>query len=444
MSITEDDIRLEQLRRLRAQAVPPPQIDVTPPSQAMVPPDLSAYQQSDELTRQAAPPPDPYAGMGTGKQMLMRGLAGAAGGAIHAQEEGGYTGYLQKQHENERQREQDLLGRAKELRGEGYQRERDFTQDQQVQQVRELRQQEMQRTQEVQDRPQFKDFGSATGGYIYGGVDPKTATFTPQGEIKPPTKAQMGSLSNASPETVVYKGKPTDVIRVLDPDSPEYGKTFLQTAAGLQDITGQTEHFQPPPSSLGTIIQVPDPNQPGNTIPLRINPNNTSTPIQPPKQSNVGVSKPTTQTAQTTEKLQTNARDSQNKYQTLAQLLALKTSAGDVDAVAKYFDIVMPAVGRRFSDTEIAQIQSVGDIQARARILLQKFGGRQMFDDSARQEILQSAKINADSAQREWDDYQRGRSGGDGSTTPALGEGTAVKVQKWGKDPKTGLPVRLP
>ncbi len=142
MSITEDDIRLEQLRRLRAQAVPPPQPDVIPPSQAMVPPDLSAYQQADALTRQAAPPPDPYAGMGTGKQMLMRGLAGAAGGAIHAQDPGGYTGYLDRQQQVERQREQDLLGRAKELRGEGYQRERDFAGDQRLQQARELQQQQ--------------------------------------------------------------------------------------------------------------------------------------------------------------------------------------------------------------------------------------------------------------------------------------------------------------
>ncbi len=140
MSITEDDIRLEQLRRLRAQAVPPPQPDVIPPSQAMVPPDLSAYKQADALTRQAAPPPDPYAGMGTGKQMLMRGLAGAAGGAIHAQDPGGYTGYLDRQQQVERQREQDLLGRAKELRGEGLQREQLYTQEQDRQAGRERQQ----------------------------------------------------------------------------------------------------------------------------------------------------------------------------------------------------------------------------------------------------------------------------------------------------------------
>ncbi len=140
MSITEDDIRLEQLRRLRAQAAPPPQPDVVPPSQAMVPPDQSYIQQSDELIRQAQPPPDPYAGMGTGKQMLMRGLAGAAGGAIHAQDPGGYTGYLDRQQQVERQREQDLLGRAKELRGEGYTRERNFQLDQTAQQGRERQQ----------------------------------------------------------------------------------------------------------------------------------------------------------------------------------------------------------------------------------------------------------------------------------------------------------------
>ncbi len=243
MSTTEDQLRLEAIRKLRGmmqptpgvtvlpqqgvvppepqmppqpqmQAAPPPQPDVVPPSQAMVPPDRSYAQRADALEAQAAPPPDPYAHMSPWKQMLVHGLQGAAGGAIHAQESGGYTGYLDHQQQVERQREQDLLARAKELRGEGYQRERDYTQAQQFQAGQESQQATRQQALDIANRPQFKEFGTAGGGYLYGGVNPQTAEFTQQGEIpgtattKAETDKNIGNYVNKAGHHVEIFQKP--------------------------------------------------------------------------------------------------------------------------------------------------------------------------------------------------------------------------------------------
>lgn len=61
--------------------------------------------------------------------------------------------------------------------------------------------------------------------------------------VRPP------NLSNLSRETQLYKGKPTDVLVDLDPSSKTAGHVFLTGASGLQDVTGQTSHYEKPAST---------------------------------------------------------------------------------------------------------------------------------------------------------------------------------------------------
>lgn len=73
------------------------------------------YVMAEQLEQQAAPPPTRggWAGLG---EALARGVASST-------HPGGYHGYALERQQLERQRQQDLLGRARELRGEGFQRE---------------------------------------------------------------------------------------------------------------------------------------------------------------------------------------------------------------------------------------------------------------------------------------------------------------------------------
>jgi hypothetical protein len=177
--LSNDDLRLEQVRNLRMAPVSEP--DVIPPSQAMYPFDRTGYAQAAALESQAAPPPDPTAGMKPWHAMLVKGLQGAAGGAVHMMEPGGYTGYLEHQQQVERQREQDLLERAKGIRAEQLQREQMYNEERNTQQARERQQQMDELTRrniesEIRDREERKPFSASAGGTTFipnaaGGYD---------------------------------------------------------------------------------------------------------------------------------------------------------------------------------------------------------------------------------------------------------------------------------
>ena len=72
--------------------------------------------EADQLTQQAAPPPPIQ---GAGRQMMRGALEGIAS-LGHPQ---GFSGYRNDQLDRERQRQQDLLERAKQLRGESVQQQ---------------------------------------------------------------------------------------------------------------------------------------------------------------------------------------------------------------------------------------------------------------------------------------------------------------------------------
>jgi hypothetical protein len=168
--LSNDDLRLEQVRNLRMAPVSEP--DVIPPSQAMPAFDHTPYAQAAALEAQAEAPADPFAGMSPWKQMLLRGLQGAAGGAIHAMEPGGYTGYLEHQQQVERQREQDLLERAKGIRAEQLDRERIYNEQLNAQQARERQQQMDELTRmniesEIRDREERKPFNTPAGSTAF-------------------------------------------------------------------------------------------------------------------------------------------------------------------------------------------------------------------------------------------------------------------------------------
>ena len=101
-----DPARVAQLRGM----APPP---MPPVSSGGVDPRLT---EADQLTAQAAPP-KPI--QGAGRQMVRGALEGIAS-LGHPQ---GFSGYRNDQLDRERQRQQDLLERAKQLRGESVQQQ---------------------------------------------------------------------------------------------------------------------------------------------------------------------------------------------------------------------------------------------------------------------------------------------------------------------------------
>jgi hypothetical protein len=102
-----------------------PQLPVPAPVQDIGPglAEQYPYLEAAKLTQQAQPRPDPTAGMKGWQRLLTKGMTGAAQGAMHATDEGGFNAWNEREQARERQRQNDLLARAKELRGEGFQQQ---------------------------------------------------------------------------------------------------------------------------------------------------------------------------------------------------------------------------------------------------------------------------------------------------------------------------------
>lgn len=210
------DAQLEAVKRLRTVPISEP--DVTPPAVLA----QSPYLQAAQLTEQAnAPKPDPFQGMTGWKRILAQGMLGAAEGSIHANDPGGYNAYLERESERDYRGRQDLLSRAKELRGEGMAQSQMHQQDVNAQLNRE---QQM----EIANRPQFKEFGTAAGGYLYGNVDPTTGTFTQQGEI--PGTSQAAAQTDKNIGNYINKaGHHVEIFQ--KPDGSTYEKPFGEVQA---------------------------------------------------------------------------------------------------------------------------------------------------------------------------------------------------------------------
>jgi hypothetical protein len=181
--------------------------------------------------------------------------------------------------------------------------------------------------------------------------------------------------------------------------------------------------LRPPPQ--GILYQAPDPNNPGNTIPVRVLPNNTTVPIAPPSTGG-SLSKPTPQTAAAASKLESAAGDAKTQFGIMQNLIKQKTSAADQDIIVRYFDIVMPVVGRRMNQTELTRLASVGDIKERAKIILQQFGSRELFTDEVRKEITDAARANLEGKQKAWDDFRAEHKLGNALTTPPTDAGATA------------------
>lgn len=157
---------------------------------------------------------------------------------------------------------------------------------------------------------------------------------------------------------------------------------------------------KPTAAPQGQIVDIEDPTNPDRTQKARISPDNSVTPIE-----GTGKTLPAVQAEG--RKLETVARDASTQFGILQDLIKQKNSTADQDIVVRYFDIVMPVVGRRMSKTELDRLASVGDVNERAKILLQQFGSREIFTEEVRKEILNAAKANVDGKQKAVTDWQQ-------------------------------------
>ncbi len=250
---TEDDLIKRVMAQLQQQQGAVPQ----QPQPQVAQPDYKQqyYLQAQDVEKQAVPPPQPQGF----KQNAMAGIQNFATAFMNPSQ---YPEIQLQKQQQERQREQDLLGRAKELRGQGNfeaqqqrleeqnQGLRDYQTNQANAQERRF-QEEMAFKKHEAEAPKFSHFGTATGGEIYGQVGPD-AKFTQQGEIKPATKADTvphnttqadGRVKQYNPATQRYDidvgaiperqavyGEP--VVSIFDPVSGQNKLVKRSEAAG--------------------------------------------------------------------------------------------------------------------------------------------------------------------------------------------------------------------
>lgn len=145
-------------------------------------------QQAQQLEAQAAPPPAPH-GLARFGQLLSAGLEGFTGGYTHGP---GYFEHEAARQAQEHQRQQDLFGRARELRGEGEKQTQlgigvvnSANQLEELKRLRAaqesdraLKEREQKFKEDQANRPKFEHVPADT---TYGAMNPETGTFTPQG-----------------------------------------------------------------------------------------------------------------------------------------------------------------------------------------------------------------------------------------------------------------------
>jgi hypothetical protein len=119
-------------------------------------------------------------------------------------------------------------------------------------------------------------------GDVYGTTSAQTGAFTKEGEVphKPPT-AVPGNFGG-KPMNVEGFAKPQDIIEDLNPESPTFGKIFVRTAEGLQDVTGKVSHYESPAKYSEPFQTFFDPNQGENVLARRSDVPNFSTAPQAP------------------------------------------------------------------------------------------------------------------------------------------------------------------
>ena len=218
------------------------------PQLAGPPPGSVEEAQARQLEAQSAPPLPPRGVKENLVSGIRAGLEGFAGGYT------GGPGYFERQQVRdvqERQREQDLLSRAKELRGEGLKKQEMATTAANIAEDNRRQAEQFAMQKKIQEQQ------LELGKYLTTPKGAVTSKVTPTGlqpEVQVPEETKPVNTSNYSRDTQLYQGKPTDVMSDLDPQSPTFGKTFIQTPTGLQDVSGQTQHYEKPTQSPNEAV----------------------------------------------------------------------------------------------------------------------------------------------------------------------------------------------
>src|SRR3990167_6139947 len=186
------DPRVEAVKRIKEMMQPASQPDV------MAPPPIESqpYLQAEGLEREAQPRNYQPRGI---KENFIAGIQGS----FHPQ---GYQGMMLQKGQLERQREQDLLSRAQQLRGQGFQQQQLYRQDQNSMLNREQDAERLKLEkakhlfeQEKSGRPQLAEI---TAGASYGSRDPVTGAVNLQGQAPPNAPAPRAPRTVTTEEGV--------------------------------------------------------------------------------------------------------------------------------------------------------------------------------------------------------------------------------------------------
>jgi len=252
---------LRKLKQVRGQA--PDQPAVTPPEEMQFP--YTNRSQADELETQAQPQRqmsrvNPGKAPGTGEQVLMQVLKGIQASSYP----GGYSAMAAAEQATEHQRQQDLLGRAKQIRDRGFQEQQLNAQgeNQRLSREQQTREFEAGQTQlgilnKRADRPQPVEISP---GAAYGSRSPETGKTTIEGTIpKEPVQSEIDE------DYVSYLTHP-ELTKKYGSDRTGFRKyQASQSQQGRVSVYGQTTAQNP------SVIWGDDPEKPGKQKPYRYN-----------------------------------------------------------------------------------------------------------------------------------------------------------------------------
>lgn len=371
MPFTEEELNQmrERAAALRGTFIPPPPLPPQPVTQQGPP--ISApgrmqdhpYLMAQSLEDQAKPPAQPQ---GLGTQLLRSAFEGLAATG----HPGGYYGWQADRQAQERQREQDLLARAKQYRDMGmereklnmeagrYQNEADWRQNQAnitekhyQDEAAHQREQERLAAQNAANKVEFAPPGSQPfkGGQPYGQPIPKESTDS------------------------------VDKVEMVDWLRKNPGKTPSDYGAYKATLT------KSPSLQFGD-----DPNNPGKQIPYEYDPlKHTVTPVQ-------GLTRTPAATMNAEAKAKAADEGIMKSVTALENLAKENTYIADVAMADQFFNVVKPDSGARMNQSYIDRLMTPGPLKNKMTAWAQRLAQGQLLTPEDRQYMIGAAHAVAD------------------------------------------------
>lgn len=336
-------------------AAPAQQPDVTPPPN----PATQPYLQAEQLQREVQPRP-------TGPQNWKEGIVQGIQGAMSP---GGVAAMQYRNQQTERQRQQDVLGRVKELRQEGIQNQQLYNQDQNQQLDR-----------EQQNRAFGLQQDNADLNRMNVVSEIKARERTPQHVLNPGDVLAEGPNIIAHGEDKAAPTPPVEQQELTDWLAKNKGKGPADFAA-YKATLGQRPQRQ--------VLWGDDPNDPTKQRPYEYD--ETTRTVRP-----IDVSRTPTQQLNTNAKVDQQGESASKSVAALEGLAKQNTYIADVAMADQFFNVIKPDSGARMNQSYIDKLMTAGPLKNKMAAWAQKLNQGQLLTAEDRQYMIEAARVVAE------------------------------------------------